>query len=96
MQEAEDPAFIALRRSFIEGLEARLVAIRGPDAEVRDQALHKLAGAAGAYGLDFLSEQARRIEAAVRSRNSAAVEAGLDALTAQVAALRAGHPRQAT
>ena len=96
MQEAEDPAFIALRQSFIEGLEARLAIIRSPDAAVRDQALHKLAGAAGAYGLEHLSEQARRIEAAVRSRNSAAVEAALDALTAQVAGLRASHPKQAT
>ncbi len=88
MQEADCKEFLALRRAFIEGLSGRLAIIRGPDAKARDDALHKLAGAAGAYGLDFLGEQARGIQAAVSSQNAAAAQAHIEALAARVAALR--------
>jgi HPt (histidine-containing phosphotransfer) domain-containing protein len=88
MQGADCDAFMELRRSFIEGLTGRLAIIRGPDAKARDDALHKLAGAAGAYGLDLLGEQARGIQAALATGNAAAAQAQIEALAARVAALR--------
>lgn len=56
-------AFEALRLRFQAGLPARWVEIdQAPDAAQRAAALHRLAGAAGSYGLTALSGQARQLE----------------------------------
>ena len=71
--DATDPAagqtaavqatFARLRASFIAGLPARWQEIdAAPDATLRRDALHRLAGAAGSYGLVTLGEAAHRAE----------------------------------
>lgn len=50
-----------LRRRFTAGLAARLTAIETAcDPTEREALLHRLAGAAGAYGLDGLGQAARQ------------------------------------
>ena len=55
-------ALAHLRQRFVAGLPGRWTLITSPDPAVRDQALHQLAGAAGAYGLDALGHAARQAE----------------------------------
>jgi HPt (histidine-containing phosphotransfer) domain-containing protein len=55
-----DEQFRCIRSTFIAGLAKRETEIvEAPSLEHLDAALHRLAGAAGAYGFDELSQLAR-------------------------------------
>lgn len=87
MNGPDRQAFEALQRGFVARLPGRMAQILGPQPQVRDAALHQLAGAAGAYGFDALGEAARRAQAALHSGEQACVQARMDALSAQAGAL---------
>ncbi len=62
---AVQAAFEALRQRFLAGLPARWAEIsNAPDAAAQAAALHRLAGAAGGYGLPELGHAARQAERA--------------------------------
>lgn len=74
-------AFARLRARFVGGLPQRWQEIReAPDAARRRAALHRLAGAAGAYGLDAVGGAARRSEQALDRGDAAALEDALATL----------------
>lgn len=78
--ERGGPAYAALRRRFLDGLPQRRAAILdAPDAKGRQQALHRLAGAAGSYGFAALGELARHAEG---QTDPAGIRQALDALEA--------------
>ncbi len=73
--------FAQLQARFLAGLPQRWSDIvQAPPGPLRDAALHRLAGAAGSYGLTALGEAARRAE------RSDAPEAALAAVLAQIKA----------
>lgn len=83
-----DPAaaFAALRERFVAGLPRRWSEIlEAPDAAARGAALHRLAGAAGAYGFEAIGESARRAEQALHAGDEVACHAALEQLCAQLA-----------
>jgi len=62
---AVQAAFARLRSQFLAGLPRRWAEIAAaPAGAARASALHRLAGAAGGYGLRALSEAARQAERA--------------------------------
>lgn len=85
----EDSALFAeIERRFVEGLPSRLREINvAPDAQARYAALHRLAGAAGAFGHARLGELARQAMG-----TDAAAAAALDVLREEIA--RLGGTRQ--
>lgn len=63
---AVQAAFLKLRSGFLAGLPQRWVEIEAaPSDAARQQALHRLAGAAGSYGCTALGEAARAAEQAL-------------------------------
>ena len=63
---AVQAAFLKLREGFLAGLPQRWAAIQSaPSGAALQQALHRLAGAAGSYGCHALGEAARAAEQAL-------------------------------
>lgn len=60
----------ALDQQFRAGLRQRLAEVSGPDPVLVHAALHRLVGAAGAYGHTALAEQARQAMHALEGRLS--------------------------
>ena len=88
---AAQAAFAALQRQFCAGLAERWVAIaEAPTPQAQTQALHKLAGAAGSYGMGALSQAARTAEHLAPQGPSAELSAALNQLHTLVDAARAG------
>lgn len=73
--------FARLQAQFLAGLPQRWSDIvQAPSGPLREAALHRLAGAAGSYGLDALGEAARQ------AQHSRAPEAALAEVLAQIQA----------
>jgi HPt (histidine-containing phosphotransfer) domain-containing protein len=71
-------ALARLRERFVAGLPARWAEIRdAADPAGRSAALHRLAGAAGAYGFDALGAAARAAERALGAGDAAGAERAL-------------------
>jgi HPt (histidine-containing phosphotransfer) domain-containing protein len=84
---AVQAAFQRLRGQFIAGLPQRWRDIcQAPDAARQREALHRLAGAAGSYGLVALGEAARQAEAQSPTGDAAALQAALQRLEQQLRA----------
>lgn len=85
---AVQAAFLKLRDGFLAGLPQRWAAIEAaPSDAARQQALHRLAGAAGSYGCNALGEAARVAEQALAQtpgQGRAAFSAALQQLEQQV------------
>lgn len=85
---AVQAAFLKLREGFLAGLPQRWAAIQSaPSDAALQQALHRLAGAAGSYGCSALGEAARGAERALAQtpgQGSAAFNAALRRLEQQV------------
>jgi HPt (histidine-containing phosphotransfer) domain-containing protein len=65
-------AFQKLREAFLAGLPQRRAEIESASSDVqRLQALHRLAGAAGSYGLTELGQAAREAEQALAQQAAA-------------------------
>ena len=80
--------FAAIERQFVAGLPRRLQEIdAAPDAQARYAALHRLAGAAGAFGHARLGELARQAMG-----TDAAADATLQVLREEIS--RLVHARQ--
>jgi HPt (histidine-containing phosphotransfer) domain-containing protein len=78
---ATEAAFELLRLRFVAGLPARWDEIEhAASAPARQAALHRLAGAAGSFGLAPLGEAARRAERLLATDDTAGLAAALDAL----------------
>lgn len=78
-----EAAFAALRLRFVAGLPARWQEIeRAPSVAARQEALHRLAGAAGSYGFATLGDAARRAEVSLAAGGETALAAALVALKA--------------
>ena len=78
---AAEAAFEALRLRFVAGLPARWDEIEhAASASARQAALHRLAGAAGSFGLAPLGAAARRAERLLAAGDAAGLAAALDAL----------------
>ena len=78
---AAEAAFELLRRRFIAGLPARWEEIEhAASVPGRQAALHRLAGAAGSFGLAPIGEAARRAERLLAAGDAAGLAAALDAL----------------
>ena len=78
---ATEAAFEALRLRFVAGLPARWREIEQAESvPARQAALHRLAGAAGSFGLAPLGEAARQAERLLLADDPAALAAALDAL----------------
>lgn len=73
-------ALAQLQRRFALGLPARWARIASTDPAERDQALHQLSGAAGAYGLGVLGEAARQAEACATAGDRRGLQAALATL----------------
>lgn len=85
-------ALALLRQRFVAGLPGRWTLITSPDPAVRNQALHQLAGAAGAYGLDTLGNAARWAEQCVAAGDAPGLDKALASLHKLLQAqLPAGH-----
>ena len=85
---AAQAALAALRARFVEGLGPRwqaIVAAPGPAACAAE--LHRLAGAAGAYGFDALGTAARRAEQALLRGEADAARCALAALRVELVSL---------
>lgn len=77
---AVQAAFAVLRQRFLAGLPARWTEIStAQGAAARAGALHRLAGAAGSYGLPELSQAARQAERAGGEPDAVAALAELEA-----------------
>lgn len=84
-------AFEALRARFRSGLAGRWREIEGAATEQeRVAALHRLAGAAGAYGFDEIGQAAKRAETLVAAGPSPGRDAALAALRGLVVAVDQG------
>jgi len=80
--------FAAIERKFVEGLPRRLQEIdAAPDAQARYAALHRLAGAAGAFGHAQLGELARQAMG-----TDAAADVALQVLREEVSRLARARP----
>lgn len=80
--------FAAIERQFVEGLPRRLQEIdAAPDAQTRYAALHRLAGAAGAFGHAQLGELARQAMG-----TDAAAGAALQVLREEITRLAGARP----
>lgn len=78
--EAPEAAYEALRQRFAAGLPGRWAEIAGTEGAARVAALHRLAGAAGAYGFESVGAAAREAEQAAEvgdARAAATALAGL-------------------
>ena len=89
----DDPALRPAVARFAAGLPARLEAVAqslstGDDGHAVEL-VHKLAGAAGMHGFLPVAEAARRVEHALRQRDTAALAETLAALRAVGARVRA-------
>jgi hypothetical protein len=73
-------ALAHLRQRFVGGLPGRWALITSADPAVRDQALHQLAGAAGAYGLDTLGNAARWAEQCAAAGDAPGLDKALSSL----------------
>jgi len=83
--------FEALQRKFVEGLRRRLEEIEAaPDTASQHAALHRLAGAAGAFGYEALGQLARTAMLASRDTPHQLASA-LAALYSAIQALIAQH-----
>ena len=91
METSDREAFEALRGDFIRGLPLRVEKLLNPDPKQRDAALHNLAGAAGAFEFDALSELARLVQAAIREGSQPRILDSMNALMAHVASLQSGN-----
>lgn len=79
---AVQAGFARLRAQFVHGLPARWQEIdNAPTALLRQAALHRLAGAAGSYGLLALGAAARRAEQLCMADDAAAAQAALAAVS---------------
>lgn len=67
MDEATRAQFELLRQRFLAGLARRMAELDAADDDSSRRAvLHRLAGAAGAYGCEALGQLARQAEQALR------------------------------
>ena len=83
--------FDELQRKFAAGLPQRLHDITAaPDPQAMQAALHRLAGAAGAYGYADLGTVARQAMEASSGRNAADLAPCLARLAAEVQRVSAG------
>jgi HPt (histidine-containing phosphotransfer) domain-containing protein len=79
-------AFAHLCERFVAGLPQRWAEIVGaPDAATRAAALHRLAGAAGAYGFEAIGAEARQAEQALHAGDDAACRDALARLRDRLA-----------
>jgi len=82
---AVQAAFTRLRAQFVAGLAQRWQEIdAAADPAAQQAALHRLAGAAGSYGLVALGDAARDAEAASHAGEPQAQRAALQALRQQL------------
>ena len=78
---AVQAAFAHLRTQFMAGLPQRWLDIQAaPTGLLQQAALHRLAGAAGSYGLSALGEAARQAEAQCEADDAATLQAALVAV----------------
>jgi signal transduction histidine kinase/CheY-like chemotaxis protein len=80
----QDPALRKLRQKFCEGLDMKVEELlahgqAGRTAELAAGA-HRLAGAAGAFGFEEITSAAKKLEAATRKGDAAAMRAEQEAL----------------
>jgi HPt (histidine-containing phosphotransfer) domain-containing protein len=86
-----DEQFQCIRKTFIAGLAGRETEIvEAASREHLDAALHRLAGAAGAYGFDELSQLARSaMESSHRGVDDVQMHAAIAQLTNTMRMIRA-------
>ena len=89
MDDAAAARLAAIQRQFVDGLPRRLQEIdAATDAQARHAALHRLAGAAGAFGYPELGDLARRAMGA-----DPAADVALQALRAEIIQMSGAPPR---
>jgi HPt (histidine-containing phosphotransfer) domain-containing protein len=91
LSDAAVAAFGQLRQRFIAGLPERWREIAAAPAPLQQAALHRLAGAAGSYGLPRLGEAAKKAELSLEQGRLADLGPALQELDRLIAAASVTH-----
>ncbi|MCV2368890.1 Hpt domain-containing protein [Roseateles oligotrophus] len=92
LSDAAVAAFGQLRQRFVAGLPERWQEIAAAPAPLQQAALHRLAGAAGSYGLPALGEAAKKAELSLEQGRLPDLEPALQELERMIAAASVTNP----